>query len=155
MFEISISETVNYVEHIGIIRAFHLPRGTLLSFSQCLGGTEKIAELWFARGDPRLTLYIRNFSKHFLVPFLMQKTQSSIEFQNSVLHPFHFRSLYFIAIVEILFLIRYPIEKHFKKGYYFQGFLSWKCIFQQSSSFKSQTFLQPFDGPPWRSFECH
>ena len=38
--EISISVIVKHVQHVGIISAF------------CLrGGTEKIAGLWFARGD--------------------------------------------------------------------------------------------------------
>ena len=38
--EISISVIVKYVQHIGIIRAFCLPEGELLSFS-VPGGTEK------------------------------------------------------------------------------------------------------------------
>ena len=37
--EISISVIVKYVQHIGIIRAFCLPEGDLLSFS-VPGGTE-------------------------------------------------------------------------------------------------------------------
>ena len=47
--EISISGIGKYVKHVGIIRAFCLPGGDLLSFSRP-GGTEKIAGLWFARG---------------------------------------------------------------------------------------------------------
>ena len=38
--EINISVIVKYVQHIGIIRAFCLPEGDLLSFS-APGGTEK------------------------------------------------------------------------------------------------------------------
>ena len=57
--EISISVSAKHVQHIGIIRAFHLPGGGLLLF-QCLGellsssvsgGTEKIAGLWLIKGD--------------------------------------------------------------------------------------------------------
>ena len=46
--EISISVIVKYVQHIGIIRAFCLPEGELLSFS-VPGGTEKnpdVAVCW-------------------------------------------------------------------------------------------------------------
>ena len=46
--EINVSVIVKYVQHIGIIRAFCLPEGDLLSFS-VPGGTEnKPAGLWFA-----------------------------------------------------------------------------------------------------------
>ena len=57
--EISISVSVKHLQHIGIIRAFHLPGGTCYFF-QCLrellsssvsGGTEKIAGLWLIKGD--------------------------------------------------------------------------------------------------------
>ena len=48
--EISISVIVKHEQHIGIIRVICLPGGLILSFS-VPGGTEKIAGLWFARGD--------------------------------------------------------------------------------------------------------
>ena len=37
------------MQHVGIISAFSVPGGDLLSFS-VPEGTEKIASLWFARG---------------------------------------------------------------------------------------------------------
>ena len=42
------------------------------------------------------------------------KTDSSIFY--------HFTNLYSIVIVEVLFLIHYPLEKHFKEGYNFSVF---------------------------------
>ena len=53
------SAIVKHVQHVGIIRAFSLPRGDLLRFSMP-GETEKIAGLWFARGGsvPMLTLWL-------------------------------------------------------------------------------------------------
>ena len=56
--EFSISVTINHVQHIGILRAFCLPGGDLLSISMPGGWVgweeaygENIAELWLARGD--------------------------------------------------------------------------------------------------------
>ena len=42
------------------------------------------------------------------------KTQSSIFYQ--------FTNSFFITIVEVLFLINYPLEKHFKKEYFLLRF---------------------------------
>ena len=48
--KISISVTVQHVQHIGIIRAFCLPGGTYY-LCQCLGGQKKIVGLRFTRGN--------------------------------------------------------------------------------------------------------
>ena len=47
--EISISVIVKHVKHVGIIMAFCLLGGLIKFFSAC--GKQKIAGLWFARGD--------------------------------------------------------------------------------------------------------
>ena len=46
----------------------------------------------------------------FYCRYLVVKTQSSFEFQNSIFYLFHFHNLYFIAVVfEVLFLIKKDI----------------------------------------------
>ena len=47
--EISISVIVKHVKQVGIIRAFYLLGGLIKFFSAF--GRQKIAGLWFARGD--------------------------------------------------------------------------------------------------------
>ena len=47
--EISISVIVKHVKHVGIVRAFCLLGGLIKFSSAC--GRQKIAGLWFARGD--------------------------------------------------------------------------------------------------------
>ena len=47
--EISISVIVEHVKHVGIIRAFCLLGGLIKFSSAC--GRQKVAGLWFARGD--------------------------------------------------------------------------------------------------------
>ena len=44
--EINIVVIVKHVQNIEIVRAFYLPGGACSVFQS--GGTEKIAELWFA-----------------------------------------------------------------------------------------------------------
>ena len=51
----------------------------------------------------------------FYCRYLVVKIQSSSEFQNSILHLFHFNSPYFIASVDVLLVLHYPLEKHLKK----------------------------------------
>ena len=36
---------------------------------------------------------------------------------------YYFTNSYFIAVVIVLFLIHYPLQKHFKEGYIFSVFL--------------------------------
>ena len=48
-YEINISYIVKHVQHFGIVRAFSLLWGLAKFFSAW--GTEKIAGLWFARGN--------------------------------------------------------------------------------------------------------
>ena len=48
-FKISRTVIVKHVQHAGIIWAFSQPGASLLNFIMP-GGTEKNAELWFARG---------------------------------------------------------------------------------------------------------
>ena len=89
--------------------------------------------------------HTRIFPSIFYCRYSVVKTQSSIEFQNPIFHPFHFNNIYFIAVVKLLFIIHCPLEKHFKEGYIFSVFfLFQKCVFQQSSSFQIAKFLQPF-----------
>ena len=59
------------------------------------------------------------FPSTFYCCYLVMKTQSLIEFQNSVFHLFHFSNSYFIAVVKVLFLMCYPLKKHFKETYTF------------------------------------
>ena len=51
--EITKSIIVKHMQHVGLIRAFCLPRGGLAKFFSAWR-TEKIAGLWFARGDQYL-----------------------------------------------------------------------------------------------------
>ena len=86
--------------------------------------------------------------------YLVVKMRCSIEFQNSIFHLFHFNTFHFIAVVEVLFLIHFPLQKHFK-GYIFSVFHSlWKCVFQQSSRFQIAIYTA-FHRTPWGRFECH
>ena len=55
------------------------------------------------------------FPSTFYYRYWVIKTQSYIEFQNSIFHLFHFNNSYLIAVVEVLFIINYPLEKNFKK----------------------------------------
>ena len=48
--EVSISVIAKHMQNIGIIRAFCLPEGGLVKFLSAWV-TEKIAGLWFARGN--------------------------------------------------------------------------------------------------------
>ena len=48
------------------------------------------------------------FPKKFYHLSSVAKTQSSIEFQNSIFYLFHLNNSYFPAVVEILSLIHYP-----------------------------------------------
>ena len=61
------------------------------------------------------------FQAFFCCSYSVVKTQSSIEFQNLIFHPFHFNDSHFIAIIKVLFLINYVLQKHFKKGYTLSG----------------------------------
>ena len=86
----------------------------------------------------RAILY-RGFSKHFLllfqnskIPKLSSKTQSSIIY--------HFTNSYFIGIVEVLFLITYPLEKDFKEEYVFSAFYSRSVFSSNLAGFKLQNF---------------
>ena len=54
------------------------------------------------RTCPFLTTLTRDFPNIFYWRFSVVKTQSSIEFENKIFHPFHFNNSYFIAIVEVL-----------------------------------------------------
>ena len=58
LLEVCICVIVKHVQYVEVIIAFFLRRGTWSVF-QCLGFTEKIARLWFGKGEsvPRLTLY--------------------------------------------------------------------------------------------------
>ena len=76
----------------------------------------------------------------FYCHYSVVKTQSSFEFQNSIIHPFHLNCSYFIVIVKILFLTHYLLEKHFKEGYIFNVFFPWKYVFPQSSRFQITKF---------------
>ena len=60
------------------------------------------------------------------------KTHSSIFY--------HFTNLYSIAIVEVLFLIHYPLEKHFKEGYNFSVFYSRSVFSSNLAGLESQIF---------------
>ena len=82
----------------------------------------------------------RDFSKHFLLPLFGGKTQSSVEFQNSIFHSFYFNDSYFITVIEVLFLMHYPLQKHFKKGYIFSVFSLGSVFLSSPSGFKSQNF---------------
>ena len=83
---------------------------------------------------------IGNFSKHFLLPLFGGKTKSSTEFQNSILDLFHLNNSYFTAIVEVILLIHYPREKHFKERYIFRSFYSGSGFSSNLSVFKWQNF---------------
>ena len=86
------------------------------------------------------------FPSIFYCCYLVVKTQSSIEFQNSIFHPFHFNNSYFIAVVKVLFLIYYPLEKHFRKGYIFTVSYSGNLFSSNLAVFKSQNIFHPFMG---------
>ena len=66
---------------------------------------------------------MQGVSKHFYCRYSLVKSQSSIDFQKSIPHPFHFTVSYFIAVVKVLFLVHYPVEKYFEQGYNFSVFL--------------------------------
>ena len=62
------------------------------------------------------------FPSNFYYHYLVIKTQSSVEFQNLTIHPFHSNNSCFIAIVKVLFLIHYPLERHLEDGHIFSIF---------------------------------
>ena len=95
--------------------------------------------------DTLTRLIYRDFSKHFLPllydgksPILSFKTQSSIFY--------HFTNSYFMAIVKVLFLINYPLEKQFKKGYIFSGFYSRIAFSSNLVGFWQNFYSEPFLG---------
>ena len=57
------------------------------------------------------------FPNIFYCCYLVVKTHSSIEFQNSIFYLFYFNNSHFIAVLKVIFLMRYPLEKHFKEEY--------------------------------------
>lgn len=65
--------------------------------------------------------HLRKFAEIFPGIFCFRysvvETQPSIEFQNPIFSLLHFNNSYFIVIVDDLFLMNYPIVKHFKRGY--------------------------------------
>ena len=82
----------------------------------------------------------RIFSSIFYYRYSVVNTQSSIEFENSTFHLFLFNNSYFIAIVEVLFLIHYPLGKYLKEGYIFSAFYSGSAFSSNLAGFKSQNF---------------
>ena len=77
---------------------------------------------------------LQGCSRHFWLLLFGGKTQSSI-FNN-------FNNSYFVAIVTVLLLIDYPIEKHFKEGYIFSVFSSGSAFFSNLAGFESQKFYR-------------
>ena len=92
---------------------------------------------------------IGDFSKHFLLRYLMVKTQSSFKFQNSILHPLYFNDSYFITV---LFLIHYSLQKHFKS---FLVFFLLEAYFLVIYRVSNRKVFTAFHKPPWGHFECH
>ena len=87
-----------------------------------------------------LSCPIRDFSKHFFLPLFCGKNSILVECKDSLFHLFHFHNSHFIEIVEVLFLIHYPLEKHLKKGYIFSAFYSASAFSSNLAGFKSQNF---------------
>ena len=80
------------------------------------------------------------FPNFFYYRYLVVKTQSSIEFQKSILYLF--------------FLLPYPLEKHFKEVYIFSVFYSGSGFSNNLASFEVK-FFTAFSERPWGHFECH
>ena len=89
-----------------------------------------------------LSLYSKSviFPSTFYCRDSVVKIQSSIEFQNSIFHLFHFNSPYFTDNFEVLLLIHYLLEKQFKEGYIFSAFYSGSAFCSNLAGFKSQIY---------------
>ena len=74
------------------------------------------------------------FQSIFYFRYSVVKTQSSIFY--------HLDNSYFISIVTVLYLIHYPLEKHFKKGYIFSVFSSGIAFSSNLVGFESQKFYR-------------
>ena len=75
--------------------------------------------------------------------------QLSFKTQFSILY--HFNNSYFCAIVAVLFLINYPLEKHFKEGYIYSVFYPRSAFSSNEAGFESQHFYSI----SWRCFEFY
>ena len=97
------------------------------------------------------------FPSNFYCRFSVVKTQSSIEFQSSVFHPFHFNNSNFIVIVKILFLIGYSLERRriyfTSKKDIFPVLSTLKVHFPAIQQFSNHKIFIAFHGPPWERFE--
>ena len=90
------------------------------------------------------------FLSIFYCHYCVVQIQSLTEFQNLILHLFHFNNSYFIAIVKVLFVMHYPLEKHFREGYIFSVFYSEYAFSNNLAGLKLQIFyslLQSTMGP--------
>ena len=80
------------------------------------------------------------FSSIFYYCYSVVKTWSSIEFENSTFHLCRFNNSCFTAIVEVLFLIHYPLGKYLKEGHVFSAFYFGSAFFSNLAGFKLQNF---------------
>ena len=87
------------------------------------------------------------FLSIFYCCYCVVQVQSLAESQNLIFHLFHFN---FIAIVKVLFVMHYPLEKHFREGYIFSVFYSEYAFSNNLAGLKLQIFynlLQSTMGP--------
>ena len=84
------------------------------------------------------------FLNIFYYRYLVVKTQSSIEFQKSILYLLSFQ--YFILHFNCHCSIPTTLStrKTLQRSLYFQCFLLWKWVFQQSSKFRGEIFYSLF-----------
>ena len=81
-------------------------------------------------------IFLSIFYHHYSVG----KTKSSSKFRNSILYFLSFQLLIFHCNCWVLFLIHYPLEKHFQEGYIFSVCYS-RCGFSSNlAGFEKQNF---------------
>ena len=96
-----------------------------------------------SRGNSEL-LPLGIFPSIFCCHYLVVKTQYSISSKTQSFFFFHFNKWSFIVIIGVLFLIYYPLEKHFKEGCIFSVLYSESAISRNLGGFKLQNLYSPF-----------